>query len=643
MNAPIGISEEEEKKKRRVEELYDKALFSIESEQYDYAVTLLKSALSIDPNFVKAVEGIKLVKTRSLQKASLPTQRLRCIFFMIEALFWERMKKYEIALDKYESLFALMQPPLQMLPHLGDMYAENGMQENASTAYRAVLQADKDNVYALRKLGRTYLDEGKSDEAKSIYDRLSALEDSDAALDREIKNAYAQMTIDKGGWEKEVSFRKKVADGTTDKETEAEEKELISAESISEQAGLLRKTIKGDPDNTGLRKDLAKLFLEKGHLAEAISEYKKVVDIDQEDVETHKILAELYRERGNLGKSAKEYEILHGLSPDKVNILVALADLYSEQDAPDKAIDAYLEIIQITPDDADAHESLGKLYEHTRYFDSAIQQYEKAIELAPERTGIEENLGNLYLRNGKTLSAIERFEKVIERDKANTGVRKVLGDLYTGEKQLDKAEKTFHEITAINPDDESAKAGLKEIEAVKLDRKVEELGGLIRKYERLAKSEPDNASVKAKLENAKIERRDLQILALEHRIEADTNNLRLHFELGAAYRNKGEIDKALKELQAAASDEQKSVDSLHLIGLCFEEKDMLDMAVRQLENAASKISKMNDTKKEILYDLGGVYEKMNEKAKALARYKEIYETDISYKDVSKKIEETYHS
>ncbi len=632
---------EDEKKKRRVEKLYNKALFSIESGQYDYAITLLKSALSIDPNFIKAQEGIKLAKTRELQKSSLSAQKIKSIFFMIQALSCEHFKKYERALDKYESLFALMRPPLQMLPHLGDMYAANGMIENAATAYRAVLQADGNNIYALRKLGKIYLDQGKMAEARPIYDHLSSLAPSDGAVIKEVKDAYALMTIDKGQWQEEVSFRKKVMEETPAEETARRETELVSAESLSEQVRLLRKTLEKEPNNTGARKELAKLLLEGRNVDEAISEYRKIADLDPQDIDTHKTLAALYREKGDVRKAVKEYEKLLSSFPEKLDVLNTLATLYYEQDAPDKAIETYKKITQLTPDDPDAHESLGKLYEHTRYFDKAIQEYEKVVNLAPERIKVEESIGNLYLRGGKTTKAIEKFEKVTGFDKTNTSLRKLLGDLYLRENQLDKAREIFQEILRITADDESAKVKLREIEAVKLDRKIEEIDAQIIEYEKLVSKEPDNAEAKGKLEKAKLERLELCILALEDRAKSEPANLTLHYQLGLAYREKGHTDKALKELQLAVNDEERGMESLHLIGLCFEEKNMLDIAAKQLEKAAGKLPNMNDTRKAILYDLGRVYEKMDEHQKALSKYKEIYEVDISYRDVSRKIEEAY--
>ena len=533
-----------------------------------------------------------------------------------------------------------MHPPLQILPHLGDMYAANGMIENAAMAYKAVLQTDGSNIYALRKLGKTYLDQGKMADAKQIYDHLSSLASDDGMVIKEIKDAYALMTIDKGRWQEEVSFRKKISEETPAEKTVKRETEPVSAETLGDQVRLLRKTLEKEPQNIGARKELAKLFLKGNNIDEAISEYRKIADLDPQDIDAHKTLADLYREQGDVEKAIKEYEKLHGLSPDKLDILNRLATLYREQDAPDKAVKTYEKIIQLTPDDPDVHESLGKLYEHTRYFDKAIQEYEKVINLAPERTEIEKSIGNLYLRGGKLTKAIEKFEKVIRLDKTNANLRKLLGDLYLRENQLDKAGESFHEILKITADDEYAKAKLQEIDATKLDRKVEEIDTQITEYEKLVSLKPNNVEVREKLKKAKLEKLDLRVLAFEGRTKTDPGNLTLHYELGTAYREKGNIDKALKELQLAVGDEESGVKSLRLIGLCFEEKNMLDIAAKQLEKAADKLP-MGDMRKAILYDLGRIYEKMDEPRKALSKYKEIYEVDISYKDVSTKIEEAY--
>ena len=61
---------------------------------------------------------------------------------------------------------------------------------------------------------------------------------------------------------------------------------------------------------------------------------------------------------------------------------------------------------------------------------------------------------------------------------------------------------------------------------------------------------------------------------------------------------------------------------------------MLDLAMKQLEEASREIVSMNEMKKEIVYNLGLIYERMSEIEKSLACMKQIYEVDYGYRDVA---------
>jgi hypothetical protein len=69
---------------------------------------------------------------------------------------------------------------------------------------------------------------------------------------------------------------------------------------------------------------------------------------------------------------------------------------------------------------------------------------------------------------------------------------------------------------------------------------------------------------------------------------------------------------------------------------------MLDLAVKQFKDAAGEILAMDVTKKEILYKLGLVYERMGKKEDSLNCMKEIYEVDYGYMDVAKRVESSYN-
>jgi hypothetical protein len=49
----------------------------------------------------------------------------------------------------------------------------------------------------------------------------------------------------------------------------------------------------------------------------------------------------------------------------------------------------------------------------------------------------------------------------------------------------------------------------------------------------------------------------------------------------------------------------------------------------------------DDEKKDLIYMLGSVFEKMGKKDEAIKQYEQIYEVDISYKDVAAKVEDHY--
>ena len=80
---------------------------------------------------------------------------------------------------------------------------------------------------------------------------------------------------------------------------------------------------------------------------------------------------------------------------------------------------------------------------------------------------------------------------------------------------------------------------------------------------------------------------------------------------------------------------------MNVLGRCYRELGMLDLAMKQLEEAAREIVSMDAMKKEIVYNLGLVYEQMGDAEKSLACMKQIYEVDYGYRDVAQRVESSY--
>ena len=80
---------------------------------------------------------------------------------------------------------------------------------------------------------------------------------------------------------------------------------------------------------------------------------------------------------------------------------------------------------------------------------------------------------------------------------------------------------------------------------------------------------------------------------------------------------------------------------MNLLGRCYRELGMLDLAAKQLEDAAREILSMDPMKKEIVYNLGLVFEQMREAEKSIDCMKQIYEVDYGYRDVAARVESSY--
>jgi tetratricopeptide (TPR) repeat protein len=140
---------------------------------------------------------------------------------------------------------------------------------------------------------------------------------------------------------------------------------------------------------------------------------------------------------------------------------------------------------------------------------------------------------------------------------------------------------------------------------------------------------------------AKKKRAELLIDDARKRSERNPTDLQLRYELGEHLLEAGRFREALPELQRARQNPNARLKAMNLLGRCYRELGMLDLAAKQLEEAAKEITSMDAMKKEIVYNLGLVYEQMGDKEKSIAAMKQIYEADYGYRDVATRVESSY--
>ncbi|MGC1321685.1 MAG: tetratricopeptide repeat protein [Candidatus Udaeobacter sp.] len=143
------------------------------------------------------------------------------------------------------------------------------------------------------------------------------------------------------------------------------------------------------------------------------------------------------------------------------------------------------------------------------------------------------------------------------------------------------------------------------------------------------------------LRAAKVSRAQILIADAQERVKRNPTDLQLRFELGDNLFNAGRFREAVPELQRARQNPHARLKAMNVLGCCYGELGMLDLAMKQLEEASGEILSMDAMKKEIVYNLGLIYERMGELEKTLACMKQIYEVDYGYRDVARRVESSY--
>jgi tetratricopeptide (TPR) repeat protein len=149
------------------------------------------------------------------------------------------------------------------------------------------------------------------------------------------------------------------------------------------------------------------------------------------------------------------------------------------------------------------------------------------------------------------------------------------------------------------------------------------------------------AEKSGQLRAVKVSRAEILIAGAQERVARNPTDLQLRFELGENFFNAGRFREAVPELQRARQNPHARLKAMNVLGCCYGELGMLDLAMKQLEEASQEISSMDAMKKEIVYNLGQIYERMGDTGKALACMKQIYEVDYGYRDVAQRVESSY--
>jgi tetratricopeptide (TPR) repeat protein len=202
--------------------------------------------------------------------------------------------------------------------------------------------------------------------------------------------------------------------------------------------------------------------------------------------------------------------------------------------------------------------------------------------------------------------------------------------LYTSKKQFDLALSYYQKIkaSASSGNDASLDRSIAVATVRKLDHEMSLLDQAAADYpEQLAKLQA--------------EKQAYQLAECQKRSERFPTDLVIRFELGQLYFQAGKIGEAIKEFQKAQGNPHKSIASKNYLAQCFARRGINDLAATTLQDAIKEKLVFDEEKKELIYNLGCVFEKMAKREDAIGQFKLIYAVDAGYKDVGEKMDAYY--
>ena len=328
-------------------------------------------------------------------------------------------------------------------------------------------------------------------------------------------------------------------------------------------------------------------------------------------------------------------------NPRDVKVLHELGRLHHELGESEREVEIYNRISEINPHDAEALR-LGKdASAHASMKSGGWTQAESYRDLIKDK----EMAVSLEQQSRMRLSGESLDQQIAETyalhqaEPENIDFARRLGTLNEQKDDIGAAIAWYQYAADLT---KGADAGLiRKVSDLKMKRLDREIAA---HEEFLSTHDTGHGLYAEKSEEVKIakkKRAEIVIDDARKRLERNPTDLQLRFEFGEHLVNAGCFREALAELQRARQNPNARLKAMNLLGRCYSELGMLDLAMKQLEEASKEILSMDTMKKEIVYNLGLVYEQMGDKEKSLNCMKQIYETDYGYKDVATRVESSY--
>lgn len=370
---------------------------------------------------------------------------------------------------------------------------------------------------------------------------------------------------------------------------------------------------------------------------EALSIAEQILNSDPSSTMAHKLLADAAL-AADLPKTAVlSLEILFKNAANDTPLAMKLGEALVLAGQIARAERIYIDLLRADPQNIEISQALknlsarrtmkesgyGALADGEGSYRDILKDKNEAVALEQEQREVKTEDVAQHL--------IGEYAARLLKEPDNLKLMRSLAELHAQKQEFDQALEYYARIAAADVgNDPSLDQAMAATTLKKLDYTQSQLD----------RQAPDYAEQAARL---KAQRDEYQVAECKQRVERYPNDLQIRFEMGQIYFQLGRISEAIQEFQKAQANPHRKIQTMNYLGQCFARRNMNDLAARTFQTAIKEKIVFDEEKKELIYALGCVLEKMGKKEEAIEQFKLIYEVDIGYKDIGAKVDAYYAS
>ena len=398
------------------------------------------------------------------------------------------------------------------------------------------------------------------------------------------------------------------------------------------QGGFFKRMVGGATSQPALTK--AQLSLRKNPI-ETVEAAEEILNSDPHSTGAHKLLAEAAQAAGLPRTAVLSLEIIYKANPKDRGIALQLGAAYTQADQNDKAENVYSELLRVRPNDPEVLQLIKNVSARQTLDEGGYEEaaqtggsYRDILKNKDEAVSLEQ-ANRIVKSDDVAQNLINEYEARLQKEPANLKILRNVAELYAQKKDFDRALAYYERIRSTEGSTDPS-----------LEKAIADV--TMKKFEHV-KSQLDTgaADYEQRLAELDAQKHTFQVEECRQRAEKYPTDLQIRFELGQHYFHAGKISEAIQEFQKAQNNPQRRVGAIMYLGRCFGKRGMNDLAARKFQDALKEKLTFDDEKKEMLYELGCVFEKMNKPDEAIEQFKQIYESDIGYRDVAAKVDAYY--